>query len=305
MITRDLKLCVFPCLRFLCFLLFKTATGQIPTTSPRPPSLPIRSAPTPMRQSKTLKKLRAGQPVRLCVSGHNIPAYIRHAAEAGYDCLWLDLEHRLFSEREVQTLLAYCHLADLDCMIRPPTLEKTRLYRYLEDGATGLMIPHVSTAEKARMLVDAVKYPPLGDRGLDGAGLDADYQHGNVDDYIEAANRETFLTVQLETPEAIANVDAIASVKGVDILFIGTGDLGMRIRRCPGVGFTLEEAIEKVAASAAKHGVTWCCPAGSKENLERYYRMGARFIPWGSEFSAIKQMLQSSGADLDELYGKA
>ena len=257
-----------------------------------------------MRKSKTLKKLRAGEPVRMCVFGHNIPAYIRHAAEAGYDCIWLDLEHRLLSEREVQGLLTYCHLADIDCMIRPPTLEKTRLYRYLEDGASGLMIPHVSTAEKARMLVDAVKYPPIGDRGLDGAGLDADYTHINVDEYIEAANRETFLTVQLETPEAIANVDAIATVEGVDILFIGTGDLGMRIRRLPDVGFTLEEAIAKVAVVAAKHGLTWCCPAGTVENLERYYKMGARFIPWGSEFAAIKQMLDSSAADLDEIYGK-
>ena len=79
------------------------------------------------------------------------------------------------SDREVQTLLAYFHLFDIDCMLRAPTLEKTRLYRYLEDGATGLMIPHVSTADKARLLVDAVKFPPLGDRGLDGPGLESDF----------------------------------------------------------------------------------------------------------------------------------
>lgn len=73
--------------------------------------------------------------------------------------------------REVEALLAFSHLFDIDIMLRPPTLEKTRLYRYLEDGAAGLMIPHVSTAGKAKMLVDAVKFPPLGDRGLDNAGL--------------------------------------------------------------------------------------------------------------------------------------
>ena len=79
----------------------------------------------------------------------------------------------------------------------------------------------------------------VGIRGLDNAGLDSDFQGHDPDEYIEHANRETFLTVQLETPEAIANVDSIAAVKGVDILFIGTGDLGMRIRRCEGIDFTL------------------------------------------------------------------
>jgi len=154
-----------------------------------------------VRKSKTLAKLRANEPVRMCALGHFIPAFIRHAAHHGFDCIWLDLEHRAMSDREVQALLAYFHLFDIDCMLRPPTLEKTRLYRYLEDGATGLMIPHVSTADKARMLVDAVKFPPLGDRGLDGAGLDSDFILAGGDEYVEAANRETFLVVQIETPQ--------------------------------------------------------------------------------------------------------
>ena len=80
------------------------------------------------------------------------------------------------------------------------------------------MIPHVSTVEKAWMLVDAVKFPPLGDRGLDGAGLDSDFILAGGDDYIDAANRETFLVVQIETPEAVANVDEIAAVEGIDAL---------------------------------------------------------------------------------------
>ena len=118
-----------------------------------------------MRSSKTRARLRNNEVVRICALGHFIPSYIRHAAHFGFDCIWLDLEHRSMHEREVQALLAYFHLYDIDCMVRPPTLEKTRLYRYLEDGATGLMIPHVSTPEKAQMLADAVKFPPLGRPG--------------------------------------------------------------------------------------------------------------------------------------------
>ena len=118
-----------------------------------------------MRKSKTLARIRNGEPVRICSLGHFIPAYAQYAARAGFDCIWLDLEHRAMNDREVQALLAFFHKFDIDCMLRPSTLEKARLYRYLEDGATGLMIPHVSTSEKARLLVDACKFPPLGDRG--------------------------------------------------------------------------------------------------------------------------------------------
>jgi 4-hydroxy-2-oxoheptanedioate aldolase len=256
-----------------------------------------------VRTSKTLAKLRSGQPARMCALGHFIPAYIRHAAHVGYDCIWLDLEHRAMSDREVQTLLAYFHLFDIDCMLRAPTLEKTRLYRYLEDGATGLMIPHVSTAEKARMLVDAVKFPPLGDRGLDGAGLDSDFILAGGDDYIDAANRETFLVVQIETPEAVANVDEIAAVDGIDGLFVGPGDLGLRIKRCE-TDITLEDALSKVAAVADKHGKAWGCPASSPERVRELYTAGARLIAYGGDFFAFSQMLKKHGADLDEVYSK-
>ncbi len=183
-----------------------------------------------MRRSRTLERIRRGQVVQMCSLGHYIPAFVRHAAEFGYDCIWLDLEHRSLSQVEVQALLAFSHLFDIDIMLRAPTLEKTGLYRYLEDGAAGLMIPHVSTAEKAQMLVQAVKFPPLGDRGLDGAGLDSDFIIQGGPDFPADANRETFLVVQIETPQAVDNVEEIAAVPGVDGLFVGPGDLGLRLR---------------------------------------------------------------------------
>lgn len=240
--------------------------------------------------------------MRLCSLGHFVPAYIRHAAHVGYDCIWLDLEHRAMSDREVQALLAYFHAFDIDCMLRPATLEKTRLYRYLEDGATGLLVPHVSTAEKARMLVDAVKFPPIGDRGLDGAGLDSDFILQGGEDYVEAANRETFLVVQIETPRAVENVDEIAAVEGVDGMFIGTGDLGMRIRRL-GSDLTLERAIQAVADAAERHGKAWGLPAGTREQLQQFHEQGARLTAYGGDFFAFMQMLKNCAGDLDAVYG--
>ncbi len=255
-----------------------------------------------MRKSKALAKIRSGEPARLCALGHFIPAYIKHAAHFGYDCIWLDLEHRTISEREIQSMLALFHLADIDCMLRPPTTEKTRLYRYLEEGATGLMIPHVSTPEKAKELVEAVKFPPLGERGLDAAGLDADFLLGDTSDYIEGANRETFLVVQIETPQAVENIDAIAAVEGVDGLFIGPGDLSMRLKLLPEATLTLEATFQKVAAAASKHGKAWGCPASSQDQVARLRKMGAQLVVFGGDFLAVMEMLRKCGEQLDAVY---
>jgi 4-hydroxy-2-oxoheptanedioate aldolase len=255
-----------------------------------------------MRKSKTLARWRAGQPARMCSLGHFVPAYIRHAAAAGYDCIWLDLEHRAMTDREVQALLAYFHLADIDCMLRAATLEKTRLYRYLEDGAAGLMIPHVSTVEKARLLVEAVKFPPLGDRGLDGASFDSDFLLSWGENYTEDANRETFLVVQIETPQAVANVEEIAAVPGLDGLFVGPGDLGLRIARHK-PGYTLEQAIAKVAAAAERHGKAWGCPATSIDQVRQFQAQGAQLIAYGGDFQAFRDMLATRGRELEQAYG--
>lgn len=256
-----------------------------------------------MRPSKTLRRLRSGGIVRCANLGYFNPPYIAHAARAGFDCIWLDLEHRAMTIRELQVLMAHFHMYDIDCLLRPPTLEKTGLYRYLEEGAAGLMIPHVSTPEKARQLVQATKFPPLGDRGLDNAGLDADY-YINPDGYAfaQAANDETFLMVQIETPEAVENVEKIAAVPGVGILFVGPGDLGLRYR-CEGdtTGAKLEQAFEKIAAASKAFNVPWGCPVGSQEDMKKRIDQGAQLICNCGDFHILSQGLNRAAQAFDGL----
>ena len=258
-----------------------------------------------MRKSKILDKVREGRGARICGLGHYLPFFVRYAADSGYDGIWLDLEHRAMDQREVQGLLAMCHAHDIDCMVRAPTLERTRLYRYLEDGATGLMMPLVSDADLAREIVEAVKYPPMGNRGLDGAGLDGDYgldvwHEGST--YIADANRETFIVLQIETPEALANVEQIAAVDGVDGLFVGPADLGLRLGLQDG-GVDLEQAIAKVAATAAKHGKAWGMPAGTPELLAKYRGQGAQLLAYGGDF-ALAKVLADCSRDFDQAFGE-
>lgn len=256
-----------------------------------------------MRRSKTLAKIRAGEVARICAVGHYLPPLVRYAAEFRFDAVWFDLEHRAWDEREVQAMLALFDRYDIDCMVRPSTLDRAKLYRLLEDGATGLMIPHVSTVEKARAIVSAAKFPPIGDRGLDGAGLDGDfYVEYDTDEYVRNANAETFVVVQIETPEAVQNVDAIAAVEGIDGLFIGPGDLGLRLKHAAiGRDMTLDEATARVAAAARSHGKAWGRPAGSLEVMKQLKDQGAQLIAHGSEYAAIIETLGAAAGMFDQL----
>ena len=78
-------------------------------------------------------------------------------------------------EREVQSFLQLCYSFDIDCLVRTTTTERGRPYRYFEDGATGVMVPLLKNAEEVTEIVEAVKFPPIGNRGMDGAGVDAGF----------------------------------------------------------------------------------------------------------------------------------
>ncbi len=257
-----------------------------------------------MRRSKVLAKLRSGKFARICATGHYLPFFVRHAAANGYDGIWLDLEHRTMDEREVQAIIAACHYNDIDCMVRPKTLQRSELYHYLEDGAAGFMVPFVSTPQIARDLVAALKFPPMGNRGVDGAGLDGDYGLAvwrPDTTYFEDANRETFIVAQIETPEAVRNADAIAQVPGIDMLFVGPADLGRRLAVAEGPDrMSLDEAVRHVAAAARRHGKAWGRTAGSLAEIKTYVEMGAQMVPWGGDF-ALAAALKQWGQDLDSL----
>jgi len=261
-----------------------------------------------MRKSRMLEKFRSGRFARVCSMGHVLPFFVRYAAHYNYDGIWLDMEHRAMEQREAQMLIALCRYNNIDCMVRPPTLERTKLYRYLEDGATGFLMPLVSDPQTAADIVQAVKFPPIGNRGMDGAGLDGDYGldvffPGNT--YNADANRETFIVIQIETPTAVANVEEIASIPGIDGLFVGPADLGLRI----GVGvsagalkvnLTLNQSIERVAQVAKKYNKAWGITANSPEDITRFRAMGAQLVPWGGDF-ALANVLKTCSAELDQI----
>jgi 4-hydroxy-2-oxoheptanedioate aldolase len=256
-----------------------------------------------MINSKVLAKLRAGEFVRATAVGRINDAWIADlVGRTGFDALWYDLEHQTGPDHAANGMSLACRATGMDLMVRVRKGEYGSPMRMLEAGANGLMVPHIRSADEARQWVEWCRFPPLGKRGFDGAGVDADYMLATPLDHMRQANEQVFLTFQIEDREALDGIDDIAGVPGYDILFVGPGDLSISL----GVPFqmdhpAMQNAIETVARAASAHGKWWGIPAGSPAAAQRYLEQGARFLAYGSDHVVLVNGFQRLREDLSGL----
>lgn len=208
----------------------------------------------------------------------------------GFDFLWLDLEHSWRSVHTAAELMRAARVGSGDILARPAKGEFLRMGRMLEAGATGVMYPRCESAEEAAEVVQWMKFPPVGKRGLDGAGADVPYASMGSGEYTRRANQTTWLLVQIEDPAALEQVEAIARVDGVDGVFFGPGDFSMSI----GLPDDLEhhdirDATARVAAAARSAGKVWGMPALSVDHARRCLDLGARILVTGTDIVLVKE----------------
>jgi 4-hydroxy-2-oxoheptanedioate aldolase len=256
-----------------------------------------------MRASKTLKKLREGEVVKVAViSRFPQPWLAELIGRLGFDTIWFDLEHRGFNEEAVEYLSLPCRHTDTDLMVRILKSGYHSPMRVLEMGANGILVPHCMSAREAREWVSWTKFPPLGRRGFDGAGADSDYLLADSVEYIEHANRETFLALQIEDQEAVDCVDEIAAVEGVDLLFVGPGDLSLSF----GVPFQFQHpkmlrAVERVAEAACRRQKHWGIATGSVEDAQRAVDAGAQMVTCANDMVLVVAGFQQSADEFRAL----
>lgn len=246
-----------------------------------------------MRPSKIKAKLVRNEPV-LVTTIHSIdPSMYELVSLMGFDGLWMDLEHHAASVETANALMRAARVGTADILARPAKGEFMRMGRILEAGAQGIMYPRCDDAAEAREVVKWAKFAPLGRRGCDSGNPDAPYCALPVDRYVREANEQTFIVVQIEDPDAVANAREIAEVDGVDVLFFGPGDFGV-LAGVPGQFDhpRVEEAIREVAAAAKAAGKHWGMPAGSPERAKQLLDMGARLIAHGADIIWIKNALE-------------
>jgi 4-hydroxy-2-oxoheptanedioate aldolase len=206
-------------------------------------------------------------------------------AVAGFDWLFLDMEHGVMSLEACAQISAAALDAGIAPIARVPNGEYAIATRALDNGALGIVMPHVDSAAEAREVVDRLKYPPVGHRSMGGIGPHYGLRSASTGEAAQALNAANLTIVMLETPTAIANAAEIAAVPGVDVLLIGTNDL------CAEMGIPGDFGNERVAeaygamiAACKKHD-KFPGMAGiyNEAIMPRYIEMGARFILSGQD----------------------
>ena len=256
-----------------------------------------------MVESRVLSKLRSGEIAKVAgVSRVTEPWLTELIGQMGYDVVWLDLEHRPFSEEIIDRISLACRSTGIDLMVRVRKSGYDSPMRALEFGANGIMVPHCRNAQEARQWVDWCRFPPLGKRGLDGAGADARYGLDDTLQYVAHANRQTFLVVQIEDKEAVECCEEIAAVNGVDLLFVGPGDLSLSY----GVPMQFKHpdllaAVDRVAQAVRKAGKWWGTTTANPHAAQEAVDRGARMITCGGDHGALVAGLQQSIRGFDSV----
>ncbi len=213
------------------------------------------------------------------------------AGHAGFDWLVLDGEHGPNDLRSILAQLQSLQSSPSEPVVRLPTGEAWMIKQFLDIGARTLLIPMVDTADQAAELVRAVRYPPQGIRGM-GAGIARASRFGTVPDYVAGAGAEICLLVQAETRAALADLERIAAVDGIDGIFIGPSDLAADMGfpgdlEAPEVQAAIETAIATIIRAGKPAGILTFNEALNR----RYLELGATFVAVGADVTEFSTAL--------------
>jgi 2-keto-3-deoxy-L-rhamnonate aldolase RhmA len=236
----------------------------------------------------TKRKMQAGQ-VALGFGVHHLRSVAAPmlAKASGHDWMFIDTEHGAFSVQETTQLCIAALPTGVTPIVRVCAGAIDEATRALDNGALGIVIPHVDTAKQARQIADAFRYPPQGHRSWGGPPAVYGYKPPSTAEAQQAINGEILNVVMLESPEAIRNAGEIAAVDGVDVLLIGTSDLTAELGISGQLGHPkVVDAYQAVGDACRKFGkVLGMGGVYDQENASRYVGMGALFVLTGSDHS--------------------
>ncbi|MET0170850.1 MAG: aldolase/citrate lyase family protein [Agrobacterium vaccinii] len=210
------------------------------------------------------------------------PVAIEVVAAAGPDFICIDAEHSQIGRELIENLIRAADVHRVPAMVRVPGHAPESIAGVLDAGAAGVLVPRVSTAAHAKAAVAATRYPPVGERGV-GPGRAAGYGY-RIPDYLKRANESLVLAIQIETAEGLANVEEIVAVEGIDVIFIGPGDLSVSINALgPEGAARLEAAILTITQAAIKAGKTVGIFRPSPDDLAKWSQAGISFYLLASD----------------------
>ncbi len=251
-----------------------------------------------MTENQTKSKLKNNQPVLGVISNSSDPTIAEICGFSGVDFYMIDGEHSPVTTSQVQDIVRACELAGTTPLARIRSTDPKLILQFMDAGVMGVMMPGIQRAEEVKSLVDSIKYPPLGLRGL-GPVRAWNWGLGKMPqaDYVKFANEQTLVLPQIEDIEAVNNLDEMLKVEGIDGFVIGPRDLAMSMGFYDGpnheeVQKVINEIIEKVKAAGLTIGTTAANAEGAKKLIDK----GVNFIlnsTSGLLSSSIKEFLKA------------
>ena len=228
-----------------------------------------------LRKNKVKHMLQRGE-VASVISGHTTPDVVDFLGPLGFDGVWIEGEHGPFDFADIPDITRACDIWGMTSIARVNLNIPGVIYRTLDVGAQGVVIPHINTAAEARAVVDAAKFGPIGTRGSYTSR-----QGYGVDDYLAKANDETLVVILIEDIVAVNNLADILTVDHIDVFFVAPGDLAQSMGHLgqpthPEVLSTVDRAIDQITSAGRVAGAL-----ANDSNVEAYIRQGARFFMTG------------------------
>jgi len=233
-----------------------------------------------IQENRTKLKLKAGQPAYGVISASDDPQLAELFGLAGFDFYMLDAEHGLLDPVQVVNVIRACERVDMTPLIRIGPKDPKLVLQYLDAGMMGIMMPGLETVDEVKMLVDAVKYPPLGKRGMGITRASGYIAVGNeAVDFINFSNEQIMVIPQFEDAALLEHFEEMISRSGVDAVVVGPRDLSLNMGFPDGPNHPeVQETINKVVAICKKTNVAAGITAGSRSDAAKQVARGMTMI---------------------------
>jgi 2-keto-3-deoxy-L-rhamnonate aldolase RhmA len=242
------------------------------------------------------------------VGGIADPQIVEIIGLAGFDAAFIDMEHTNFDLHDVQAMVMAAERVGITPIVRTPGFDPAFILRLLDMGVQGIQVPHVDSPERARAAVQAVRYPPEGERGMAAGSRAADFGRIPIREHMARSNREILLAVMIEDMKAVEQIDAIAATPGVDLIAVGPSDLS----RSLGVSGEpdhprLVAAIDRIRAAVRNTGARLALPlnhAAFPRNAAQLKELGAGYTNCAPTPEArLLRSMQEQAAEARRLLG--
>ena len=254
-----------------------------------------------VRPSRLLGKLRDGG-IPTCLKLNLADARaVEIACLSGTDSVWLCHEHVPNDWLNVENMIRAARVHDTDCIVRVSKGSYSDYVKPFEAGATGIMVPHVTTANEARHIVEMTRFQPLGRRPIDGGNIDGKFCMIPTAEYIAQCNAEQFLILQIESPEALANVEEIAAVPGFNGLLFGAGDFSHLSGKPGQIGCAETVAARKCVAVAARANGKFAMTPGLIASWEEQAAEGYNVFNLGADVVGLGDYFRGKMAEFGKL----